>query len=421
MAGRPLRQRQGRIRLPVVGDIPWRSFYFGTVLVPPLFVVAVWLFFSRVDWPHLAATRALFVSAVSLVLSVAFSMFLLNVVGRAYQRLRTALRTVRRQNLQLRALHRAGLVLNEDRDLESVLQRIVGLSRHVLDVASARLETVADGHASVGRPGPERSADPTVLRVPVLFHAQLLAVLHLSRPGLPFADEEAKTAERFATSAGAAIANARLLEQVRRLAGAAERERIARDLHDGTVQALFGLSFEMQAALLDPGRTAEDLEAALRTAIERMGTVLRDLRDYVSESHHDEADRSDLESALRKALEPLSAAHRDQLEWRWPAVGPLYVPSGAAREVAAVVVRVVDNAFRLGGASHVTIAADVRAGSIVLEMRDDGLAHGGEAPGAAYGFDELLGRIHDVGGELRLDMSDGQGTSVVARLPWLAA
>ncbi len=88
MAGRPLRQRQGRIRLPVVGDIPWRSFYFGTVLVPPLFVVAVWLFFSRVDWPHLAATRALFVSAVSLVLSVAFSMFLLNVVGRAYQRLR---------------------------------------------------------------------------------------------------------------------------------------------------------------------------------------------------------------------------------------------------------------------------------------------------------------------------------------------
>lgn len=419
MRTRRLPERPSRIRLPVVGEVTWPAFYTATLVLPPLFVVAVWLFFSHVDWPHAVATRALFVSAVSVVLAIAFSAFLLNATGRSYGRLRAALKTVRRQNLQLRALHHAGLVLNEELDLSSVLSRIVGLSRHVLGVASARLEPVADGMPTARDEAlPD---DPADLRVPVRFHGQRLAILHLSRPGLPFAPEEAKTAERFATQAGAAIANARLLDEVRHLGGAAERERIARDLHDGTVQSLYGLSLKMHAALMSPSRTTDDLEAAMRSGLADLAQILREIRAYVSDARHAEHDHCDLETAMRAELDPLVAQLGARVEWRFQPARPVCVPVGTARELAEVVRESVRNAVRHANPTRVTITADVRAGSLLLEVRDDGRGFAADGSRDARGLVDMARRMRRLGGELAVESRPGHGTRVVARLPWAAA
>lgn len=414
------RARTGRpttIRLPLLGEVVWPVFYAGILILPPLFVIAVWLFFSNVHVPHAPATRALFVTAVSVVLSISFSTFLLGAVGRAYVRLGQASRTVRRQNLQLRALHQASLVLNEDLDLPTVLARIVSLSRHVLDVASARLEPAAD----LPDDAPAAPDDRSQLRIPMRFHGQLLATLYLSRPGRPFAPEEVKTAERFATRAGAAIANARLLEEVRRLGGADERERIARELHDGTVQALYGLSLELQAALLAPDHSREDLETALRMGVDRIAQMVRDLREYVTDSTHAVADHSDLQSVLRAELEPLIRPGGPRVEWQWRPDRPLAVPVSVARELAHVVGESVRNAMRHGDPHRITISADLRASGLTVEVRDDGRGFAVDPSGASggHGMRDMVRRMRGVGGTLSVDSRPGQGTRVRAHMPWL--
>lgn len=397
-------------------------FYAAALLLPVLFVVVVWLFFSQADWPQHMTARALVASGASVVLSLAFGTVLLGAVGRAYVRLGDALRTVRRQNLQLRALHQAGLALNEELDLPSVLSRLVGLSRHVLDVASADLvlaEPEAPAEAGARAAAPR---DATRLSVPVRFHDELLATLELARPGRPFEAEERVTAERFATRAGAAIANARLLDTVRQLGGAAERERIARELHDGTVQALYGLSLEMRAALMDAVETPAVLDPAMRGALERIGEILGGIRAYVSESAHAERDHSDLETALRGAVEPIVAGGAAAVAWRSELDAPLALPSGAVHEVAQVVREAVANAVRHGEAEHVVITTSVRGATLVLEVRDDGHGFDPRAPRSdGHGLRNMGMRMRILGGDLRVESNVGRGTRVVARLPWAAA
>jgi signal transduction histidine kinase len=408
------------LRLPLIGEVAWPTFFTATLVLPPSFVVLVWLFFSRVDWPVRTSTRALFVTAVSVVLALGFAVILLRAIGRAYVHLEAALRKVRRQNLQLRALHQAGLALNEDLDVPAVLARIAALSRHVLDVATAEVALADEGEGD-GEADASVAADglgATRLRVPVRFHGQLLAMLYLDRPGIPFGPEERQTAERFATRAGAALANAHLLETIRELGGAAERERIARELHDGTIQALYGLSLEMQATLLTDGPTEAELEAALRASVGRLGAIIQDLRAYVSESTHRERDHVDLGAALRQAIEPVVRGAAPALSWRVEPDARIPMPAGAAHELTQVVREAVANAVRHAEARSIDVALRLMGATLAVEVRDDGRGFDPGRSESAGGLATMGARMRALGGELSIESGPGAGTRVIARLPW---
>lgn len=294
----PVSKNAGQgIRLPLVGDVPWPWFSAATLGAPPLFIVGVWLFFTRVPWHAPESDRALFVTLVSVAASLVFAAVLLRAIGSAYARLSQAAVTMHRQNLQLRALHAAGLALGKDHRLGAVLTRIEDLSRHVLNVRSARV-TIEDPDGGEDRPASAPDSDEW--DVPIRFRNRPLGVLRLrSRPGMEPGAEDRETAERFAAQAGAAIANAQLLEAVRQLGATAERERIGRDLHDGTLQSLYGLSLELRAALLDPDATREDLAGAIEHSLDGMAGVLSDVRAYVTQSARAARQEPDLERTLR--------------------------------------------------------------------------------------------------------------------------
>ena len=89
-----------------------------------------------------------------------------------------------------------------------------------------------------------------------------------------------------ATQAGVAVENARLYEEmvraqdeVRRLEVLDERERIAKELHDGVIQSLFsvGMSLQGVAALAQD----EGVSVRIEAAVEDIDGAIRDLRNYI--------------------------------------------------------------------------------------------------------------------------------------------
>jgi len=60
-----------------------------------------------------------------------------------------------------------------------------------------------------------------------------------------FSPADQRLVEMFALHAGVAIENARLHEQVQQLAIVDERTRIGKDLHDGIIQALYGVGLSL--------------------------------------------------------------------------------------------------------------------------------------------------------------------------------
>src|SRR5205807_8628451 len=89
----------------------------------------------------------------------------------------------------------------------------------------------------------------------------------------------------------------------------AERRRVARDLHDGVVQSLAGVSYSLAAAAdrLDGGAHSADVGAALRQAAADTRRSMRDLRSLIVEIAPPNLHEEGLDNAVGELIAPLTA------------------------------------------------------------------------------------------------------------------
>jgi len=195
-------------------------------------------------------------------------------------------------------------------------------------------------------------------------------------------------------------------DEVRRLAGVAERERIGRDLHD-----LLGHTLSLVALKADlAGRLVERDPAAARREIDEVARVSRDALAQVRRAV----------TGIRAAelVAELASAHllleSDQIVLHYtPPDVPL--PSSLETALALTVREAVTNIQRHARARQVWIALECTREQVLLRVRDDG--RGGDiVPG--NGLQGMGERLQALGGELRIDARAGAGTELQARLPW---
>jgi GAF domain-containing protein len=122
-----------------------------------------------------------------------------------------------------------------------------GLLGVIAREAHPSASTTSHGPAPLGFPA-NHPPMHSLLGVPIGAKGRSIGRLYLTnkQPSGDFTEDDERLVEMFALHAGIAIENARLHEQVQRLAIVEERERIGRDLHDGIIQSIYavGLSLE---------------------------------------------------------------------------------------------------------------------------------------------------------------------------------
>ena len=201
-------------------------------------------------------------------------------------------------------------------------------------------------------------------------------------------------------------ANARLRlsqEEVERLAKTAERERIARDLHDvlGHTLSVITLKSELAGKLVerDPERAGREIREVERISREALREVRTAIAGYRSEGLPAELARAGL------ALESSGV----KLEYFAQPVEP-----GPAREtvLALALKEAVTNVIRHSGARTCRISLQEANGEVVLEIRDDG--RGGAAP-FGIGLSSMRERVEGLGG--RMERRGEDGTVLIVALP----
>ena len=121
------------------------------------------------------------------------------------------------------------------------------------------------------------------LGVPVTVKGRSVGNLYLTDKtgAAEFSEDDQALVETFALHAGIAIENARLHEQVQRLAVVDERERICQDLHDGIIQNIYavGLSLEDVPELMrdDP----DEADRRVERAIDTLHLTIQDIRNFI--------------------------------------------------------------------------------------------------------------------------------------------
>jgi signal transduction histidine kinase len=206
--------------------------------------------------------------------------------------------------------------------------------------------------------------------------------------------------------------------QAEQLAVANERNRLARDLHDSVAQTLYGLTLQSEAAArklssgeLDP--TAEYLqqikESAQQTLVETR-LLIYELRPQILEAEG-------LAAALNARLEAVErrsgiVAHLD--------IGGLPdLPSQVETNLYRISLEALNNSLKHAHASRVDIAIHNRDDRITLIVADDGVGFDPASPGilGGMGLDGMKERASQVGAQLVIESTPGQGVRVVVEVP----
>ncbi|HEX6640585.1 MAG TPA: sensor histidine kinase [Thermoanaerobaculia bacterium] len=201
-------------------------------------------------------------------------------------------------------------------------------------------------------------------------------------------------------------ANARLRlaqEEVEHMAKLAERERIARDLHDllGHTLSLVILKSELASKLAerDPERSREEIRDVERIAREALGEVRAAVSGYRS---------SGLEAEVQRARATLATAGI-QLE---STMTPRKLPTAQEAVLCLALREAVTNIVRHSGARHARLSIHDTEASCTLSISDDG--RGGNAPFGS-GLTGMRERVDVLGGTLV--RSGTHGTTLTVTLP----
>ena len=207
---------------------------------------------------------------------------------------------------------------------------------------------------------------------------------------------------------------ARAQQQQHELIILRERERMARDLHDGLGHSLVALSVQLEAVQrlypVDPARASAQIDAMKQLTRDSMAELRRAL-DALRASGDEPIDatleRLAIEASTRANLK-LSCATGDAPE----------LPPAVTEALSRVAQEALANVERHAAATTVLLLFDVQPDALVLTISDDGrgLPPDAETRPGHYGLRGMRERVESLGGTLTLS-SNGRGTTVKARLP----
>ncbi len=209
---------------------------------------------------------------------------------------------------------------------------------------------------------------------------------------------------------------ARAQQQQHELIVLRERERMARDLHDGLGHSLVALSVQLEAVQrlyrVDPARASaqiDDMKQLTRDSMAELRRALDALRDpdLDDEPITDALERLAIEVTNRAGLK-LSCATSEAPE----------LPPAITEALRRVAQEALTNVERHAAATSVLLLFDVQPDAVVLTIFDNGrgLPPDAETRSGHYGLRGMRERVEALGGTLALS-SNGSGTTVKARLP----
>ena len=349
-----------------------------------------------------------------------------------------------------RALHRVSVAIAAMTDVDRVLAAVVTHARELLgaDVAVILLEG-ADGQmelrAADGLADRVRGAGPISPEVPARDEPMLqfvppdAAVARLSVPlqrggetiGLlavgssaerGFDADDVETLSSLAYQATIALEHARLQARLRELAVVDERERIARELHDGIAQVLGYVNTKSQAVdgFLEAGRVDE-----ARVQLGELGAAARavyvDVRESILGLRGPIEPGQGLGTALAAHARRVAEASRFALELAIESsAASLRLDADAEAHIYRIVQEALTNVRKHALAHKVRLGARADGGTLVVTIEDDGRGLGAaegtpQMPG--YGLRSMRERAGRIGASLQVMDRLGGGVLVRLELP----
>jgi signal transduction histidine kinase len=233
---------------------------------------------------------------------------------------------------------------------------------------------------------------------PIVVEGRLWGAMRVSHERLPLDTED--RLERFTELVATAIANAESREELaasrRRIVAASDdaRRRIERDLHDGTQQRLVSLGLAVRAAEASIPPDRSDVRSELSGIATGLADAVEELQELSRGIHPAILAQGGLAPALR------ALARRSAVPVELEVTTDKRLPEPIEVGAYYIACEALANAAKYAHASRIDVSLTRRDGSLVLEIRDDGV--GGADPARGSGLVGLTDRVDALGGSIRV-------------------
>lgn len=208
-------------------------------------------------------------------------------------------------------------------------------------------------------------------------------------------------------------------DQVAGLTRDAERQRMARELHDTLAQGLAGLILQLEAAdaHLSGGHSPKAQEI-VQQAMTRARTTLADARKAIDDLRETTSTPQDMIAAIQDEVEQFR--HTTGIRCTLDLCDPAYLSAELAENVLRTVSEGLMNIARHARASEAFVKLECINQSLFVEIYDNGIGFdAGRAVGESghYGLLGMRERARNLGGSLTIESDSSRGTTLKLNFP----
>ncbi|MCY0909986.1 MAG: GAF domain-containing sensor histidine kinase [Sulfobacillus thermotolerans] len=443
----------------------WRDRILATVMAMAGVALTVMVYAHFLHPLHIRPGRRLFFLGIVLVFFTGvFSFVVFGLLERQQAQLERANEELKRRRDVLQGLWDATGVVANLPDLEAVLQRIVDVARPLFGAEYAalavlsdedpseihqfitsglspeerqrigplptgrgllgevirtkqviRLDNIRDHPRSAGFP-PNHPEMTSFLGLPLLYQGAVVGHLYLTNKSGGFTEQDEVMAQLFSRQAAVVISNARLYQDREAWATIEERERIGRELHDGVLQTLYGLSLSLEFLLDVHEDLAPDIRQELNRITETLSLTMTDIRMYIRSLGSSPVD---LLVALKDMLQRTGNDGEVTLELHDQEY--LSLAADAVHDLVLTVQEAVSNSKRHGHATQIVVGWESTDWEYHLWIEDNGQGFDPERVDLGsnnhFGLANMQRRMERLGGTMDISSAPGEGTTVQFRWP----
>lgn len=262
--------------------------------------------------------------------------------------------------------------------------------------------------------------DPTRswIGVPLMVRDQLTGALALDKKQPAYYDDEdGQTVLAFANQAAIAIENAQLYDRAREQEVLAERNRLARELHDSLSQALFSMVLNAEAANVFFDIDADKARAQIQMLYETANAALKEMRTLIFELRPANLEQEGLAAVLSKHASMVSS--RYGITVRVEVKGQRRLALQTEKALFRVAQEALNNVVKHAQATEAVVTLQTHDDHVLMSIEDNGVGIGAVvAKPNTLGLTSMRERIEQLGGSFSIGAgAQGKGTAVRIQAP----
>ncbi len=219
---------------------------------------------------------------------------------------------------------------------------------------------------------------------------------------------------------GTVIENVRLFTQGRRVAILEERERIGMDLHDGVIQSIYAVGLTLEHARLLMPEDQPAAEKRINQAIDNLNHTIRDIRAYILDLRPRQMNEENLLDGIKRLI--LEFKTNTMIDTTLVGLEDGYhaLPQTHALALFHICQEALANIAKHAHASEVKVSLWKSADRLLMEIHDNGSGfdQSRTALTLGHGLANMNTRVRNVGGEVEISSEPGDGTTILAWIPY---